>query len=102
MGVATTSLEREAESIFSDLGYTVTSDGGTLHARRKWRVVEVTPMAEPSQPSEPPESGRFRCFVTWEESVPGLERRLTSADPDYEWAIIGISDDDYVVSHDPA
>jgi len=99
MGVASTSLEREAESIFSDLGYTVTSDGGTLHARRKWRVVEVTPMAEPS---EPPESGTFRCFVTYEEQVSRLERRLTSVDPDYEWAIIGVNDDDYVVSHNPS
>ena len=98
MGIVSTSLEREAESIFSDLGYTVTTDDGALRAHRKWRVVELTPMAKPD---DPPESGSLRCFITWEESVSGLERRLTSADLDYEWAIIGVSDDDYVVSHEP-
>jgi len=99
MGVASTSLEREAESIFSDLGYTVTADGGTLRAQRKWRVVELTPMAEPD---DPPESGGLRCFVTWKDHVSTLERRLTGADLDYEWAIIGVGNDDYVVSHHPA
>jgi hypothetical protein len=96
MGAASTSLEREAESIFSNLGYTVTAEQGTIRARRKWRVVEVTPMAEPE---EPPTSGDLRCFVTWEERVPTLEQRLTGADLDYEWAIIGVSNGgDYVVS----
>jgi len=99
MGAASTSLEREAESIFTDLGYTVTADGSQLRAKRKWRVVDVTPMSEPE---EPPSSGDLRCFVTWEERVPTLERRLASTDPDYEWAIIGVRDGgDYVVSHSP-
>jgi len=96
MGAASPSLEREAESIFSDLGYTVTAEQGTIRARRKWRVVEVTPMAEPE---EPPTSGDLRCFVTWEERVGTLEQRLTGADLDYEWAIIGVrTGGDYVVS----
>jgi len=97
MGVVSTSLAREAESIFTELGYTVTDTEGQLRARRKWRVVEVTPMSEPE---EPPSSGELRCFVTWAERVSPLERRLVSADPDYEWAIIGVREEgEYVVSH---
>ena len=51
-------------------------------------------------PDDPPaSSGQLRCFVTWAERVGALERRLTRADPDYDWAIIGIRDDEeYVVS----
>jgi len=88
-------LHEEAESIFTDLGYAVTASGGELLAERKWRMVQVTPMSEPG---DPPTSGEMRCFVTWEECVSGLERRLARTDPDYEWAIIGIGDEDYVVS----
>jgi len=96
MAAVSTTLQREAESIFTDLGYEVAADGEGLRARRKWRVVEVTPMAEPD---DPPRSGGLRCFVTWDDQLGALERRLRAADPDYEWAIIGVTDDDYVVSH---
>jgi hypothetical protein len=95
MGTVSTALRQEAESIFTDLGYAVTADSGELLAERKWRVVHVTPMAEPEQP---PTEGSMRCFVTWEDGVTRLERRLARADPDYEWAIIGVGEDDYVVS----
>lgn len=95
MSTVSTALKEEAESIFTELGYTVTGDGGELRATRKWRVVRVTPMAEPGQP---PQEGPLRCFVTWEDGVGDLERRVTRADPDYEWAIIGVGENDYVVS----
>jgi hypothetical protein len=95
MGTVTTSLRREAESIFTKLGYTVTPEGSEFRAERKWRVVRVTPMAEPEAP---PETGELRCFVTWKEQVPAVERRLARANPEYEWAVIGVEDDDYVVS----
>lgn len=98
MGTVNTALREEAESIFTDLGYAVTANGQELLAERKWRVVHVTPMAEPEQP---PADGPLRCFVTWKDAVTALERRLTRADPDYEWAIIGIGDDDYTVSQRP-
>lgn len=99
MGTVTTALKQEAESIFTELGYAVTTAGEEIRAERKWRVVQVTPMAEPG---EPPATGELRCFVTWEESVPALERRLTEENPDYEWAIIGIREgEDYVVSRCP-
>ncbi|PSP27455.1 hypothetical protein BRC65_05690 [Halobacteriales archaeon QH_2_65_14] len=97
MGTVNTTLMQEAESIFTDLGYAVSTAGGEMRAERKWRVVQVTPMAEPDDP--PASSGQLRCFVTWAERVGALERRLTRADPDYDWAIIGIRDDEeYVVS----
>lgn len=99
MGVGNKSLRKEAESIFTDLGYEVATDGPGLRATRKWREVEVTPMNEPESP---PAAGDLRCFVTWSEQVDRLERRLLSADPDYEWAIIGITDEEYVVSNHPA
>jgi hypothetical protein len=89
MGTVTTSLREQAQSIFDDLGYSVTSDGSDLRAERKWRVVHVTPMRELR---DPPSSGPMRCFVTREDMAPALERRLTDADPDYEWAIISVRD----------
>lgn len=96
MGTVTTALRREAESIFTDLGYTVTPAGTGMRAERKWRVVEVTPMAEPE---EPPTTGELRCFVTFAEEVGRLERELTTAAVEYEWAIIGVDKgtDEYVV-----
>jgi hypothetical protein len=99
MGTVTTALGQEAESIFTDLGYAVTPEGSGFRAERKWRVVRVTPMAEPESP---PESGELRCFVTWEENVPALEQRLDNESPDYEWAVIGVAGDDYVVSRGPS
>jgi hypothetical protein len=96
MGTVTTSLRRQAQSIFSDLGYSVSSEGGDLRAERKWRVVYVTPMPEPR---DPPATGDLRCFVTWSDHVPALERRLRRADPDYEWAVIGVREGgDYEVA----
>ena len=96
MGTVTTALKQEAESIFTNLGYAVETTGGEIRAERKWRVVQVTPMPEPD---EPPETGEMRCFVTWEDNLDTLERRLTRANLDYEWAIIGIREgDDYTVS----
>jgi hypothetical protein len=100
MGTVDTALEEAAESIFDDLGYTVTEHGGEFRAERQWRVVRVTPMAEPVRP---PASGEYRCFVTWADRTAALERRLSREDPDYDWAIIGIDgDEDYVVQRRPA
>jgi hypothetical protein len=97
MGTVTTSLSQQAQSIFDDLGYDVSTDGGEIRARRKWRVVQVTPMPEPRAP---PSSGELRCFVTWAERVADLERRLLGTSVDYEWAIIGVREDDgYTVTH---
>jgi len=97
MGTVDTTLEEKAESIFSDLGYTVTESEGEFRAERKWRVVRVTPMAEPATP---PASGEYRCFVTWADRTAALERCLEQEDPDYDWAIIGIEEgEEYVVQH---
>jgi hypothetical protein len=91
MGTVTTTLRQQAQSIFRDLGYSVSGDGGELRAKRKWRIVQVTPMPEPK---EPPTSGELRCFVTWSDLVSAVEQRLVREDPDYEWAIIGVRDSD--------
>ncbi|MFT4921481.1 MAG: hypothetical protein ACI8XM_000681 [Haloarculaceae archaeon] len=96
MGTVTTSLHEQAQSIFSNLGYDVSREGGELRAQRKWRIVQVTPMPEPR---DPPSAGTLRCFVTWSEHVSALERRLQRSNLDYEWAIIGVRDgDDYDVA----
>ena len=96
MRAVTKPLDEQARSIFAELGYTVRDSGRGYLAERKWRVVHVTPAADLE---ETPESGEYRCFVTWNDDVPGLERRLAAADPDYEWAIIGVDDDgDYEVA----
>jgi len=60
-----------------------------LLAERKWRVVHVTF----SYPEEVPAEGEFRCFVTRSEEATSTSRRVAMADPDYEWAVIGVDDD---------
>lgn len=96
MGTVTTSLRDRAQSIFADLGYEVSASEGELLAERKWRVVQVTPMPEPQ---DPPSSGGLRCFVTWAEHVSAVERQIERADPEYEWAIIGVRDgNDYSIA----
>lgn len=87
----------EARDIFRDLGYVVDDDGPTLRAERKWRTVEVTPVAE-ADPCPIADGGRddvrFRCFVTWADSVASLRSRLRRVEPGYEWAIIGVNEGD--------
>jgi|AntDeeMetagen134_2_1112570.scaffolds.fasta_scaffold09418_3 hypothetical protein len=89
MGAVTTSLASQAESIFDDLGYSVSQHDTELLAERKWRVVHVTF----SYPEEVPAEGEFRCFVTRSEEATSTSRRVAMADPDYEWAVIGVDDD---------
>lgn len=89
MGAVTTSLAERAESIFADLGYTVSRTEGELLAERKWRLVHVTP----SSPETVPTAGEFRCFVTPSEDAPSACRRVAAAEPGYEWAVIGVDDD---------
>ena len=90
----------EARSIFTDLGYTVSGDGPEFSARRDWKEVRVTALSEDE---DTPETGTLRCFVTWHEQAGPLRRRLRSADPEYEWAIIGVGDGgDYEVARAPS
>ena len=89
MGAVTTSLASQAESIFDDLGYSVSQRDTELLAERKWRVVHVTV----SYPETVPSDGDFRCFVTRSEKAASACRRVEMADPDYEWAVIGVDDD---------
>lgn len=89
MGAVTTSLAEQAKSIFTELGYTVSEDGTELRAKRKWRVVQVTP----SEPDAVPETGTFRCFVTRTSGAVQTCRRVAMENPDYEWAVIAVEDD---------
>jgi hypothetical protein len=94
MGTVSTQLDEQARSIFAELGYTVSGDGAEFTAERGWKSVRVTTMREPS---DPPESGGLRCFVTHRTDARAVRRRLVRADPDYDWAIISVADDDYEV-----
>lgn len=90
----------EARSIFTDLGYTVIGDGPEFSARRDWKEVRVTAVAEDD---DTPDTGTLRCFVTWREQASQLRRRLHSDDPEYEWAVIGVGDSgDYEVARAPS
>ncbi|WP_159899532.1 DUF7116 family protein [Salinirussus salinus] len=99
MSTVTGTLHQRARTVFSDLGYVTSGDGRTFRAERKWRIVHVTPMPEPEAP---PDSGDLRCFVTWVENLAAVERRLEAAAPDYEWALIGVDGDGYVVRQCPS
>lgn len=98
MGTVNTPLVEEARSVFTDLGYTVSDQGTEFTAERGWKLVEVTPMPEPKTP---PESGTLRCFVTYQHSAREVRRQIRRAEPEYDWAIITVEDDDYEVVRAP-
>lgn len=101
MGTGSTPPIEQARSIFSDLGYTISGEGREFDAERKWRVVRVTATADGEAPTD--DAAEYRCFVTWVEHLPALERRLLRDDPSYEWAIIAVDrDGDYEVREPPA
>lgn len=101
MVAVTTHLVEQAQSIFADLGYTVSGNGPEFRAERKWRVVRVTAL---DSPKTPPEDGDLRCFVTPERYASELRRTISRFDPGYDWAIIGVEEagDGYEVFHPPA
>ncbi|MFC6962199.1 DUF7116 family protein [Halocatena marina] len=97
MGVVSTPLLDEARSIFTDLGYTVSNAGTELRAERKWRVVYVTA----SNPDETPEHGELRCFVTREDHASSLCDDLLARAPEYDWAVMGLTDTGGYQIHHP-
>ena len=98
MGAVSTSLDEEARTIFTDLGYEVTEDGEELRAERKWRTVHVTT----ADPEEAATHGRLRCFVASEDRASDVQDRLLALEPDYDWAVISVSGEDYRVLHPSA
>jgi hypothetical protein len=98
MGAVSTSLIEEARTIFSNLGYEVTDDGEELRAERKWRTVHVT-TADPEQAAT---HGQLRCFVARAERAAEVRERLLAAEPEYDWAVVSVDDDDYHVLHPDA
>jgi hypothetical protein len=98
MGAVSTSLVEKARTIFTDLGYEVTDDGDELRAERKWRTVHVTT----ADPAEVSSDGQLRCFVARLERADAVRDRLLGTEPDYDWAVIGVTDSDYQVLHPDA
>lgn len=99
MGAVSTRLIDEARSIFTDLGYDVSTDGEELRAERKWRVVHVTT----ADPADAPSTGHLRCFVAEDERAQRVRDQLLDAAPDYDWAVIGVEDEgEYRVLHPDA
>ncbi|WP_049923231.1 DUF7116 family protein [Halopiger djelfimassiliensis] len=93
-------LVEQARSIFAELGYTVEGNGPEFRAERAWKVVHVNTIIERGQ-LPPSSTDDFHCFVAQPEDADALEDRLTSVDPDYEWAIIVVDGDDYQVERAP-
>ncbi|SNZ04306.1 hypothetical protein SAMN06269185_0517 [Natronoarchaeum philippinense] len=98
MGTVNTQLVEEAREVFTRLGYTVSGDGTEFTAERGWKAVRVTTLTEPA---EPPKSGGLHCFVTRQPDARELRRRLSRSDPDYDWAIISVENNDYEVIRAP-
>jgi hypothetical protein len=94
MAAVSTPLAEHASSIFTELGYSVSRTDNELRAERKWRVVHVTL----SEPTTIPTEGQLRCFVTAPDSATKTYRRVSMADPEYDWAVIAVEEDgDYEV-----
>lgn len=98
MGTVSTQLGERARSIFNDLGYTVVGDGQQFRAKRDWKVIEVTAT---ESIDDLPTAGSLRCFVTPDRLAPEYRRRLRQIDPEYEWAVISVDDDEYSVERAP-
>ncbi|WP_135303084.1 DUF7116 family protein [Haloarcula amylovorans] len=90
MGVVTTSLGERAQSIFDDIGYTVSRTESGIRAEHKWREVAVSVVEDYETL---PETGELRCFVTWAADASNLGRRLDGMDVAYDWAVIGVHED---------
>lgn len=96
----------EAKSVFRRLGYAIEDNGYEFVAERKWRRVQVTPLCaddakapENVLENESGDGPRLRCFVTWMPCTGELREYLRTTKPPYDWAIIGIEDDDFEVVH---
>ena len=95
MGAVSRSLAAEARRIFTDLGYDVTEAGEELRAERKWRTVHVTT----DDPDAAPSHGNLRCFVARAQRAAEVRDRLLAVEPDYDWAVVSVAEDDYRVLH---
>ena len=98
MGAVSTSLIEEARTAFQELGYEVTDEEDELRAERKWRTVYVTA----ADPSEANTHGRLRCFVARPDRASDVRDRLLDLEPDYDWAVITIEEDESSVLHPSA
>ena len=105
-GSTTENLHDRAKTIFRHLGYEVTDAPGEFRAERDWKTVYVRPTRGVP---ETPEGGDLRCFVTPEETADSLRDQLLDDKPDYDWAIVSLTDDPkagtdggYDVIHPPA
>jgi hypothetical protein len=95
MAAVSTSLDEQAQSIFDDIGYTVSRTDDGLRAARKWREVGVTVLDDDLTL---PESGEMHCFVTQASRAPAVRNRLERMDVSYDWAVLGVREDgDYDV-----
>lgn len=101
MGPTHSPPDEQARSIFDGLGYEVRGSGTDFSATRDWKQIEVSAVADESVPTE---GDRYRCFVTWDDRVEAVTQRLRRADPNFEWAVIGVTDEetgDYEVARAP-
>lgn len=98
MGAVSTSLIEEARTVFRELGYEITEEGDELRAERKWRTVYVTA----ADPTEAATYGRLRCFVARPDRAADVRERLLDLEPDYDWAVVVIDEDDTHVLHPSA
>jgi hypothetical protein len=89
-GTTTENLHERAKTIFRGLGYEVTDDAGEFLAERDWKTVYVQPTR---RVPETPTGGDLRCFVTPEDTADTLRDQLLTDKPDYDWAIVSVTDD---------
>jgi len=94
-----------AAALFRRLGYTVTDEGREFVARRKWRTVAVRVLgAEEAVSTAVADGGRspdLRCYVADRGAAAAVEDRVAAADPDPEWAVVGLDGDDHEVVRAP-
>jgi hypothetical protein len=91
-------LAKRARSIFEELGYEVERGSSEFQAQRDWKSVTVTPVSD--DPVETGSGSEMRCFVT-DGDTDALRGELRESDPDYEYAIISVCDEDYEVVRAP-
>jgi hypothetical protein len=92
-------LAKRARSIFEELGYEVETGTRTeFRAERAWKAVTVTTVSD--RPVVEDGDGGMRCFVT-DGDPDALRGELRESNPDYEYAIISVGEEDYEVVRAP-
>lgn len=96
---ANKALIDRARTIFTELGYSIDGSDTEFTATREWKAVQVVATEDDVDVRSADEP--YKCFIVDQGNIDALEHEIRRRDPEYEWAIIGITEDGYDVATPP-